>query len=289
MSPDRAGRNGAVEDHGPLDVTTVADDLIEIHAGCVSIRRDGLSPATEYTINGTSVTTLARPDGELLCRFGTVNDVHFGELECGRIEDNTQGPILRSAPGDAPYPETMNRGAVAEMRAADLEAVVVKGDLSNDGLDTEWSAFEVCYRPPLGERLHVVRGNHDGYHGQHEYAGDEWIELPGIAIALLDTVIPERTTGTLSVEQLDWLDAHAAEADRPVFVMGHHQQWIEGHRSDDYFGLHPDASEALDAVCARRRGVIAYAAGHTHRHRVREMPSGVPSIEVGCVKDFPGV
>ncbi|MEO5902239.1 MAG: metallophosphoesterase [Ilumatobacteraceae bacterium] len=272
-----------------MDVTTVADDLIELHAGGVAIQRDGLSPATEYTINGTSVRTLSRPDGELLCRFGTVNDVHFGELECGRIDDNTQGPILRSGPGEAPYPETMNRGAVAEMCAADLEAVVVKGDLSNDGLDAEWSAFEACYRSPLGERLHVVRGNHDGYHGQHEYSGDEWIELPGIAIALLDTVIPEHTTGTLSVEQLDWLDAHAAETDRPVFVMGHHQQWIEGNRSDDYFGLHPDASEALDAVCARRRSVIAYAAGHTHRHRVREMSSGVPSIEVGCVKDFPGV
>ena len=33
---------------------------------------------------------------------------------------------------------------------------------------------------------------------------------------------------------------------------------------------------------------MAYAAGHTHRHRVRRTAAGVPSIEVGCVKDFPG-
>jgi Icc protein len=280
---------GATSSAAPLDITTVADDLIEVHAGSVPIRRDGLRPATEYTVEGVSVTTLPRPDGELLCRFGTVNDVHFGETECGRIDDDPHGPIVRAAPGEPPYPETMNRGAVAEMSAAGLDAVVVKGDLSNDGLDVEWAAFEACYRPAIGERLHVVRGNHDGYHGQHDYAGDEWIELPGIAIALLDTVIPEHTTGVISVEQIDWLDAHAAAADRPVLVLGHHQQWIEGNRSDDYFGLHPDASDALDAVCARRRAVVAYASGHTHRHRVRSMACGIPSIEVGCVKDFPGV
>jgi len=35
--------------------------------------------------------------------------------------------------------------------------------------------------------------------------------------------------------------------------------------------------------------VLAYTAGHTHRHRVRHMPrSGIPTIEIGCVKDFPG-
>jgi hypothetical protein len=78
-----------------------------------------------------------------------------------------------------------------------------------------------------------------------------------------------------------------------VFVMGHHQQWIgdgpDAKRSDDYFGLHPDASDELDELVARRTGVVAYAAGHTHRHRVRVMArSVVPSIEIGCTKDFPG-
>ena len=38
----------------------------------------------------------------------------------------------------------------------------------------------------------------------------------------------------------------------------------------------------------RRPAVVGYAAGHTHRHRVRFVGDTVPSIEVGCVKDFPG-
>jgi 3',5'-cyclic AMP phosphodiesterase CpdA len=167
--------------------------------------------------------------------------------------------------------------------------VVVKGDLTCDGADSEFAEFEACYRPVFTDKLHVTRGNHDAYHGQSSYTGDEWIELPGVAVALLDTVRPEHTPGAISAEQLEWLDQHAAQADRPVIVMGHHQQWVSGGRHSDYFGIDPDSSDGLDAVVARRPQIVAYAAGHTHRHRVRRMPvSGVPSIEVGCVKDFPG-
>lgn len=276
-----------------MDVTTVADDLVVIHDGLDVRRYDGLAPETEHELDGVSVRTLPRPDGELLCRFATVNDVHFGEVEAGRIDDLTEGPIRRADPGAEPYPEVMNRAAAAEMDAVDPSAVIVKGDLSVDGEPAEWDAFEACYREPFGHRLHVVRGNHDAYRHQAEYAGDQRIDLPGVTVALLDTAIPGATTGTITTEQIDWLDELCASADRPVFVMGHHQQWIgsgaDAKRSDDYFGLHPDASDALDALASHRHGIVAYAAGHTHRHRVRAMiRSGVPSIEIGCTKDFPG-
>ena len=275
-----------------VDITTVADDLIVLHDGTSVVRYTQLEPATAYTFMGQQITTLPRPAGQLLCRLATVNDVHFGEIEAGRIDDRTDGPIQRADPGDAPYPETMNHGSAVEIDAIEPAAVVVKGDLSQDGQPHEWAAFEACYRTRFADRLHVVRGNHDAYQGQTRYAGDQWIELPGVAVALLDTVIPERTTGTVTGVQLELLDTMAAEADRPVLVMGHHQQWVAGtlndHRSDDYFGLHPDASDALGEVIARRRHIVAYTAGHTHRHRVRRLHCGVPTIEIGCVKDFPG-
>lgn len=280
-----------------MELTTAADDLLVAHDGTRVIRMDGLIAATTYEIAGMSVTTLPRPAGELLCRVATVNDLHFGEVECGRIDNRPDGPIQRALPGEEPYPETMNRGAIAEIVALDPVAVIVKGDLTADGQPEELAAFAQHYGGAFGDRLHTVRGNHDAYQGQHVYAGDRWIELPGVAIALLDTVTPTETNGMLTVAQLDWLDAHAATADRPVLVMGHHQQWIadaedhqsgNGHRSEGYFGLRPDPSDALSEIAARRRSIIAYTAGHTHRHRVRHMPCGVPSIEIGCVKDFPG-
>ncbi len=276
-----------------IEITTVADDLVVLHRGERAMRYEGLEPDTEYQFDGIAVRTLATPPGELLCSIATVNDVHFGEVECGRIDDHVEGPILRAEPGDPPYPVVMNHAAVLEISEIDAAAVIVKGDLSRAGTAEEWAAFEACYRDAFGARLHVVRGNHDAYAGQHAYAGDQWIDVPGLSVALLDTVIPTKTTGDLRSEQLDWLDDRLAGAG-PTLVMGHHQQWVAGgtgveRRSDDYFGLHPDASDALDEVCRRHVGVVGYAAGHTHRHRVRHMTvSGVASIEIGCVKDFPG-
>jgi predicted phosphodiesterase len=276
-----------------MDITTVADDLAVLHDGLDVRRYDGLASASDHDLDGTTVRTLPTPDGDLLCRFSTVNDVHFGETEAGRIDDLPDGPIRRAEPGAEPYPEVMNRAAAVEMAAIDPAVVIVKGDLSVDGRPEEWAAFEDCYRGAFGDRLHVVRGNHDAYRHQGEYAGDQWIELPGLAVALLDTAIPGATTGAIDHEQISWLDDRCGNADRPVIVMGHHQQWIgagpDAKRGDDYFGLHPDSSDALDELAQRHSCIVAYTAGHTHRHRVRPMTrSGVPSIEVGCTKDFPG-
>ena len=276
------------------ELTTVADDLVVLHAGDVTFRHEGLDPDTAYEFDGVTARTLRRPPGELLARVATVNDVHFGETECGVVDGRTDGPIVRPEPGEPAYPELMNRAAVAEMLAIEPAAVVVKGDLSADGTDEEWAAFEACYRPTFGERLHVVRGNHDAYRGQHRYAGDQWVEVPGLTIGVLDTAVPTLTTGDLRPQQLSDVDERVAAANGRVLLLGHHQQWVphpdgDEHRNDDYFGLHPDASDALDELCARHADVIGYAAGHTHRHRVRPMRrSGAPSIEIGCVKDFPG-
>lgn len=297
-----------------VDVTTVTESEAIVHVApgddrpVIVHRVAGLTPDTDTiieipdpvdanVIHEVALRTLPAPTGELRCVFTTVNDVHFGEMTAGQIDDHELGPIRRAAPGAEPYPEVMNRAAVSEMAALDPTVVIVKGDLSLDGAPEEWAAFEACYRGAFGERLHVVRGNHDAYRHQTEYAGDQRIELPGVTIALLDTTIPGATTGNLTGDQIDWLDTLAADSTSPVIVMGHHQQWIPGtsaepnetRRSDDYFGLHPDASDQLDDVCVRRPSIVAYAAGHTHRHRVRAMAeSGVASIEVGCTKDFPG-
>jgi 3',5'-cyclic-AMP phosphodiesterase len=271
-----------------IDITTVADDLVVVHEHDRVRRYEGLKPATEHFFDGVEAVTLPRPPGQLLCHFATVNDVHFGEEECGKIDDDPQGPIQRSRPGEPPYPEVMNRAACREIATIDPEYVLVKGDLTAKGTPEEFAAFEDCYRGSFGDRLQVVRGNHDAYLGQQIYADDLWIEMPGLCVALMDTTIPTQTTGAFEASQIEWLDQHASQTDRPVLVMGHHQQWTDGKRSDDYFGLHPDSSDALAAVVERRRNILGYTAGHTHRHRVRTMSCGVPTVEIGCLKDFPG-
>src|SRR5439155_21117197 len=118
------------------------------------------------------------------------------------------------------------------------------------------------------------------------------IALPGVRLAVIDTVIPRHHTGQVSAEQLEWLDELGAQSDRPVLVFGHHHVWSPESRQrlETYFGINPDDSEKLVDVSVRRSSLIGYFAGHTHRNRVRRfgVTGEVPWVEVACVKDFPG-
>ncbi len=275
-----------------MDLTTVADDEVVVHDGLDVHRHLGLAPDHDHDLDGFRVHTLARPPGEHLCTFATVNDVHFGEIECGIIDGLEMRPTFRVAEGAEPYPVTMNRGAVAEMAAIDPAAVVVKGDLTSAGTAQELQAFLDMYAP-FGDRLHHIRGNHDVAPGATVPAtGPQSIDLPGVRLALIDTTVAEQASGRVSPETLEWLDDLVAHTDRPVLVFGHHHVWSpeSRQRPDDYFGIHPDDSERLIQLVARRRSIVGYFAGHTHRNRVRRFAAtaAVPWVEVACVKDYPG-
>jgi 3',5'-cyclic-AMP phosphodiesterase len=274
-----------------LELTAVSDDTAVFFDGPRRIAMDALNADSAYAYEGLEFRTLPRPPGERLATVTTVNDLHFGETECGRfdIPGIDLGPVLAAEPGADPYPEVMNRGAVAEMAALSPDAVVAKGDLTDSGRREEMDAFLTVYEGAFGARLWWTRGNHDtGF----ETAGPQQVPLPGVILAIVDTAVAGLASGRLDFDQLDWLDQVGADADRPVLVFGHHHCWQPGSRArpDTYFGLHPDDSEALVQVVARRRSLVGYFAGHTHRNRVRRFPEtgAVPWVEVACVKDFPG-
>jgi len=64
----------------------------------------GCNPGTEVEVPGFGpVRTLQRPPGERLATVCRVNDVHFGEVECGRVEAMPElGPVLSVAPVRSP-------------------------------------------------------------------------------------------------------------------------------------------------------------------------------------------
>jgi Icc protein len=275
------------------ELTTVADDEAVVHVGSCVRRYRNLASGTTYRLDGVEARTLRRPEGELLSVVATVNDVHFGEIECGMIDGLDIGPILRADPGEPPYPETMNAGAIAEITRLGPDAVVAKGDLTATGTVEEYDDFLRHYQEAFGDRLYQVRGNHDAETGQ-TFAADsvQEVVLPGVTLAIIDTVIPGAPSGRVTAAQLDWLDELAARADRPVLVFGHHHPWdpASASRPPEYFGINPDDSEALVEVFTRRPVLVGYFAGHTHRNRVRHFAGlpAVPIVEVASVKDFPG-
>ncbi len=172
-----------------------------------------------------------------------------------RIDDLPEGPIQRPDRGEPPYPETMNQGAVDEITSIDPAAVIVKGDLTPSApRPSSPPSRRATACSAIG--CTSCAGNHDAYGARADGP-----RTPGSTCPASDRVDghghPRTDHRRPPSEQIEWLDAHAATADRPVIVMGHHQQWIEGNRSDDYFGLHPDSSDALAAVIERRAAIVA--------------------------------
>jgi predicted phosphodiesterase len=269
------------------------------------VRLEGLEPDTEYALAVDGVApdgalpdrfrTLARPPGQLLATIATANDVHFGETECGHLGPPHEdiGPFFASAPGDPPYPEVMNGAVIEEMRALDPDAVVVKGDLTERGTEEQLAAFLGAYGV-FGDRLAFVRGNHDAM--QDPTLATEGapysVDVGGVTLAVLDTVVPGRAGGHVPPDQIQWLDDLAGETVGAVLAFGHHDVWpIDAPvRPVDYFGLTPDSSEALVALVGRHENIGGYFAGHTHGNRVYRFPSArdVPFCEVACTKDYPG-
>ncbi len=274
------------------ELLTFADDEVVLWHGAQATRLQGLPPDADVVVDGTEARTLPRR-GELLCRVATVNDVHFGETVAGHIDGVDAHETFSVAEGEEPYPEVMNAGAVHDIRPWNPDLVVAKGDLTSNGTLEEYRRFEEVYRTAFGGRLMEVRGNHESYN--HLAVADEPCqvrELPGVTVALLDTSRDGYANGTLTDDQVGWLDELASRADRPVLVFGHHPIWDAAHedRTDLTFGLLPDATEALIATFARRGRLVGYFAGHTHRNRVVRVAARpeVPFAEVACVKDFPG-
>lgn len=281
----------AVPDVVRPEVMTVADDEVIVFRGPDSVRVDGLEPDSVVTVDGVEVRTLPRR-GELLARVVTANDVHFGETRCGHI-DGVDWPTYSVAPGETPYPELMNAAVVSDMSSWSPDAVVVKGDVTSNGIDEEVDRFLEVYGTAFGDRLTWVRGNHESYHSNQRGAWPtQEVTLDGVTLAVLDTSRDATINGHLSDEQLDWLDELGARADRPVLVFGHHPVWDPAveQRHDDVFGIVPDNTEALAEVFARRTRLLGYFAGHTHRNHRTTLPGAgdVPFVEVGTVKDFPG-
>lgn len=281
-----------------MELTTVADDEAVVHDGLVVRTYDRLEPDTVYEHDGFAFRTLARPAGELLCVFATVNDVHFGEVECGLIEGMELGPTFTTEEGAQPYPEMMNAGAIADIEKIDPAAVVVKGDLTSKGTIEEYELFRSYYEPAFGDVLHVVRGNHDSYYGG-TFASEApfTVDLPGVVLAVIDTARQEHANGQVTGATLTWVrDLAAGMAgtgdDRPILLFGHHHIWSpeSNERPATYFGVNPDDSERLVEVVAAHPNIRGYFAGHTHRNRVRRfgLTRDVPWCEVASVKEFPG-
>jgi len=297
-------------------------------AGTRLVRVTGLEPGAEYALEVVAeggarsepdrylparVRTLAAPRGACVARFATLNDLHFGEPRFGGVmtEEHDYGdaapgyPLARETDGDVPYWQLMNEDAVADINAAGVDAVVIKGDIADRGLRAQ---FEVAARTFAGfsSPWHAFLGNHDFYGRNHGEEVDGYallgqprapraFDLGGWRMVLLDTVEPGDHHGVFPDERLRWLEhelAGSRERAQPTLLLTHHQPVPPEHARSypNSIGIIPEHSTRMFALLGRNPQVRGVLIGHTHRNRVRRYAASgeIPFIEVNCVKDYPG-
>lgn len=118
------------------------------------------------------------------------------------------------------------------VRAADLtalDAVVVTGDLTDDGSPEAYRALRDAVEPWAARRhasVHYVMGNHDLPEAFERVLGDRvgTAEVRGFRIVRLDSSVPEAGYGCLGAGQLGWLTAALREpgGEAGSVVLVHH-------------------------------------------------------------------
>ncbi len=156
------------------------------------------------------------------------------------------------------------------------DAVVVTGDLTDCGLVEEY-AFLAAQFARLPMPVHLVLGNHDrretflevfadraGARAPDGFVGFD-VDVAGVRLIGLDTVVPGASFGTLCETRLAHLDAMLAEQpETPTLVALHHPPAACGIGHMDEIAL-VEGAEGLAAVIARHAQVERVLAGHHHR------------------------
>ncbi len=166
-------------------------------------------------------------------------------------------------------------------------AVLITGDLVDRGSADEYARVRELLVPLGSLPVYLLPGNHDCVptlrqsFADHAYlqAPDHApeladhvlyaVDLGGLRLVALDTVVPGAAHGALCTRRLAWLDATLAAAPEvPTLVAMHHPPFVTGIAYMDGIGLLQGAG-ALDAVLRRHPQVERVVCGHLHRSIVR--------------------
>ena len=165
-------------------------------------------------------------------------------------------------------------------------AVLLSGDLVDAGSQDEYRHLRRLLEP-LRCPVYLMPGNHDAVPVLREVFPDHAylqplrdapalaphvlyaVDLGGLRLVALDTVVAGRSYGTLCAARLAWLDATLAAAPEvPTLVAMHHPPFDTGIVHMDAIGLR-EGREGLGQVLRRHPQVERVICGHLHRTIVR--------------------
>lgn len=152
-----------------------------------------------------------------------------------------------------------------------IDAVLVSGDLSDDGSAESYVRFK-SLMAPLHLPMLVIPGNHDAREPMRDAFADQlpktgplnWVRQIGdLTVIGLDTLVEGTGKGTLSAQSLVFLtDALAIAKHAPVMVALHHPPFASGIDFMDAIGL-TNRAEFCEII-APYQGSLRVVCGHIH-------------------------
>jgi 3',5'-cyclic AMP phosphodiesterase CpdA len=199
-----------------------------------------------------------------------LSDVHL--VEPGRLlQDRIDTPALLA----------QAVASVGKLQPA-ATAVLITGDLVDRGSAAEYQHLRALLAP-LPCPVYLMPGNHDDIATLRQVFAEQptlqpaadapglgahvlfSLDLPGLRVVALDTVVPGQEHGMLCNDRLDWLERTLAAAPGlPTIVAMHHPPFATGIGYMDRMGLRQGA-DALDALLRRHPQVERLVCGHLHR------------------------
>jgi Icc protein len=178
--------------------------------------------------------------------------------------------------------------AVATLRPAP-DAVLITGDLTECGLDSEYALLADLLRQHLKMPVYVIPGNHDnrgalrsqlrhlpGVISDSEFVQYAVDDFP-VRLVMLDTLVPGEAHGQLCDVRLAFLDRVLRERpDKPTLIGMHHPPFVCGIDHMDRINLRN--ADAFVAVIARHPQVERIVCGHDHRPVIARLGNVIASI-----------
>jgi predicted phosphodiesterase len=266
---------------------TVVDDLEPDTTYTVAVHPKGAAPARSL-----QARTLPRLPGPELSRFATVSDVHIGERWFGQLPRTFERP-------EPSVPHTIRcaTAALDELSQWGAQRVLFKGDLVDHGSRAEWDTL-ASFLGTVAQPWSLMLGNHETMKRTREPAEAmlqrlglptdpvRVIDIPGLRIVIVETALDDRGHGRVR-DPSAATDA-VAQTTGPCLVVLHHH--IQRLPVPTFWppGISSISGNRFVRALRRANPAVVITAGHSHRHRVRTI-DGVPHVEVGSVKDYPGV
>jgi 3',5'-cyclic AMP phosphodiesterase CpdA len=191
-----------------------------------------------------------------------LTDLHLrapGSLAYGRVDTNR-------------FFEAAITELVALSPAPDI--YLLTGDLTDSGRAEEYAVLAHGITR-LGKPAYLLPGNHDErtalrssfLHESYLHSDTRYlqyrVDLGGLALIAVDTVVANAPHGELDAERLEWLQAHL-DTTTPTLIAMHHPPFATDIAHMDAMGLLRGAAE-LEAILRRHHNIERIVCGHLHR------------------------